>query len=1048
MDDQPVTEPEREEAPDMTGEELAPSSAPPVGTTVTPPELEQVIRFALSELGARNAHHAFEDICRHIAERRIATNILPASGPVSAGGDQGRDIETYHSYLRQELGPHGAFLGMVSEGLVVFTATVQEENLAAKIRADVDTILSSGRRPAAIYAFCVGRLSVGRRHAIEDDVVGTFDGRFEILGLDWLAAQLAQGDLFWVAERYLHLPASLAPPAPPDKSPLPEWYLEDRHRWQERGRARPTLGDILDLKDGLRHATRFPEARPDLPFWLGLARQCAGADAPHAVRHRVRYEIAWATLQAVSDIRAVDDLLRGFFVDLLEQPEVEPSSFADAGVLLTGLPVAVAADRTTITREDVRSWNDQLRQRLRDELTRDLRPTRRAEVLDALAFLSIAFDPLDIADLEERGAHMDVLEIVDEVGDMKRVTLDASSAPPSVDKAGAMEAWLELTQLIPQAPLFPVGQLGTRLAFMAPLLVDEPEWRTLIDAVDEAVARSSGGAAVASAARDRGIALLRAERPRDALHELHTAKVEWWGGDTLRGSLLAMLLIASCYRDLRLPQAAKQYALAASYAAHGAGDDDVIDLVSSGLLVASEIDYLAGATCSALELVEAGVALQSAQVEVEADASAFALLERAYATVGFALMIARAAATSFVPSVERVADVLGIADALADELPGWTRDRDEVLEKLDQQLLGRFLSDGGARRVIRFGALGIDWTISSSNEFSEVRAAERFAAAIQIALPEMADEDLCLIPSTIDIEVETAYRDLPANDRVEAAPSNEGRRWRVRLSAVRTDEPLDPDRVAVEVLTCLTPILIDASLLPPETFMTALEGAFSRGLSHKLGSVRPYDELGLPAELYDRTPRADFTPPADPRDYPTQEHSQLAWRSDAGPTYDRAAALNAIALRYERIPRLISRLMQRLEADDAFLAAVGELRERGWLDWHVLQALANAAMNRQLQREGLATHGHLEAANRRARELMESGSIDDDVLDSLVLTIDDLEFARRSSIPLVIRVYGLELNQSTPDFAAIDRLLGERYGYWTDDVDHPRYFTNASAAGR
>jgi hypothetical protein len=1020
-------------------ERLAPPPAP-VPAHATPPELEQMIRFALGELGALNEHHTFEEICRHISERRLVTNILLASGPVSAGGDQGRDIETYHSYLKEELGAHGAFLGLVSDGLVVFTATVQETGLPAKIRRDVDKILAEGRRPSSIYAFCVGRLSVGQRHDVEEEISEHFDGHFEILGIDWLAAQLAKPDLFWVAERFLRLPAALAPPAPLEVSGLPEWYLSDRTRWQDRGHPQPTLGEILDLKDGLRHATRFREARADLPFWIALARDAAGDDAPHRVRHRARYEIIWASMQAMPDLRAVDDLIRGFFDDVLGTPELEPSSFADAGVLLTGLPVAIAAGRTSITAAEAKQWNDQLRNRLREELRSDLRPTRRAAVLDALAFLSFAFDPIAIGTFEQQGAHIDVLEMVDEEGAMKPITMAPSDLPPLVGKDEAIQAWLEITRLVPEAPLFPVGQLGSRLAFYAPLLVDDPHWRELIDAIDEAVQSMSGGAAVAARARDRGLALVRAGRPRDALHELHTAKVQWWGGDTLRGSLLAMLLIASCYRDLRLPQAAKQYALAASYAAHGAGDDEVIDLASSGLLIASELDYTAGATCSALELVEAGLALQSVHVDISANSTALDLHNRAYATVGFALLTAHAAASSFLPFVTRVAQALGVPDDFESNLPAWAQDRDEVLQRIDEQLEGRFLSDGGAHRIIRFAALGIDWTISASNRFADARAAERFAGAIQIALPEIADTDLCLMPSRIEVHVDAGEHDLAADDRVVSIPSNEGRRWSIRLTSAESAEALDTDQIAIEILTCLTGILIDASLLPPDVFLNALETAYSRGLSHKLSSVRPYDELGVPAVVYNRTPRGNLTPPADPRDYATSEHPQLAWRGDRGPTYDRAAALQAVTLRYERIPPLIPNLVQRLEGDDEFLAVVRELRFRGWLDWHILQSLATAAVNAQLDREGLSTAGDMDAANRRVSELMRAGGFDEDSAHPMSLSADDMEFFRRASIPLVVGIYGLSLNQATPDWNAIDRVLGERYGYWTDDVDHPPYF--------
>jgi hypothetical protein len=36
--------------------------------------------------------------------------------------------------------------------------------------------------------------------------------------------------------------------------------------------------------------------------------------------------------------------------------------------------------------------------------------------------------------------------------------------------------------------------------------------------------------------------------------------------------------------------------------------------------------------------------------------------------------------------------------------------------------------------------------------------------------------------------------------------------------------------------------------------------------------------------------------------------------------------------------------------------------------------------------------------------------------------------------------FGLTPNQQTPDFTAIFAVLGQRYGYWTDDVDHEDFF--------
>ena len=130
----------------------------PIVTEHSPPSLTreqliQQIRFAIEQLAAANGAHRFEELCRHFARQTIATNILPATGPVAGGGDQGRDFETFHSYLREELGPSGGFAGRVSDGPVAFACTLQRDGLPAKLRSDVAKILASGTAVARVYAF-------------------------------------------------------------------------------------------------------------------------------------------------------------------------------------------------------------------------------------------------------------------------------------------------------------------------------------------------------------------------------------------------------------------------------------------------------------------------------------------------------------------------------------------------------------------------------------------------------------------------------------------------------------------------------------------------------------------------------------------------------------------------------------------------------------------------------------------------------------------------------------------------------------------------------
>jgi len=58
-------------------------------------DLRAYIRYQLSQLSAQNAEHVFERLAFDLARMRIASNLLPATGPVQSGGDQGRDFESY-----------------------------------------------------------------------------------------------------------------------------------------------------------------------------------------------------------------------------------------------------------------------------------------------------------------------------------------------------------------------------------------------------------------------------------------------------------------------------------------------------------------------------------------------------------------------------------------------------------------------------------------------------------------------------------------------------------------------------------------------------------------------------------------------------------------------------------------------------------------------------------------------------------------------------------------------------------------------------------------
>src|SRR3954452_20656308 len=119
-------------------------------------------------------------------------------------------------------------------------------------------------------------------------------------------------------------------------------------------------------------------------------------------------------------------------------------------------------------------------------------------------------------------------------------------------------------------------------------------------------------------------------------------------------------------------------------------------------------------------------------------------------------------------------------------------------------MLGLTLVDMGAERLIRFAALGQQWTVRCANRWADVLAAERLAAAAQVLLVELARIDLLLLSTEIDVEIvlTAGGGDEPVRGPIENLSTNDGRRWRIALLGYDGD-PLDPDAVSQELLTAL-----------------------------------------------------------------------------------------------------------------------------------------------------------------------------------------------------------------------------------------------------
>lgn len=188
-----------------------PRTAPPPYTGLRD-QAQTIIQAALADLPARNGHHEFEQLAYRIVQARIAPNVMLPTGPVSAGGDAGRDAETY--WVVADDFDRSTFALSPAEGLVVGVTTTAKKRLSAKIGKDVARCCQDGGVRRIIY-FVSESLPDGERRAIVNKVLRTHGIEIDIYDRLKVAVELCSDDLFAIAVSWLHLPESLLPMALP-----------------------------------------------------------------------------------------------------------------------------------------------------------------------------------------------------------------------------------------------------------------------------------------------------------------------------------------------------------------------------------------------------------------------------------------------------------------------------------------------------------------------------------------------------------------------------------------------------------------------------------------------------------------------------------------------------------------------------------------------------------------------------------------------------------------------------------------------------------------
>jgi hypothetical protein len=295
-----------------------------------------------------------------------------------------------------------------------------------------------------------------------------------------------------------------------------------------------------------------------------------------------------------------------------------------------------------------------------------------------------------------------------------------------------------------------------------------------------------------------------------------------------------------------------------------------------------------------------------------------------------------------------------------------------------------------------------------------------------------------------DVHVELVVGTPFRNDgNVRFKPNNDASVCTVVLSPF--NESTDPEELNLELAVALIHLLAHLSARPQDEFMAIVERAFAGGLTHKL-------HLGRRTTKSPTSSKKPTTPPLPPcpsslfKALRSSRSLRTAFkhRRRQAPATIMQSPSRTSARTTSSCPRS-STGRSRALADPSTLAGLHELRRDGWLDWHLLVAIANVAFNVRAGAAGLLKRS-TQATSQQRRLATDPESDQSVPVPLAVLTPDRL----RSTLEVAIFAIGqrrwhVGSAVETPNIAAFKELLEARYGYAVDDVPHRDLLSDALA---
>ena len=279
-------------------------------------------------------------------------NILPATGPVSGGGDQGADFESYKvGTTAQRSSVTSTFFSRSAPDKWLFACSL-ESNYKKKINEDLQAAKRFGEPVARLVFFHHLPIKVSARNRLKGDAKEKYHLELEVFDGPAISELLAERETSLIAKRYLSLPSEFVIDS---DAASPTWFAEVLAR--NYSHERLTSAEFFELKDAVRYATWRSEHHSDLAELL----QKMQAFRDHSfggIQRKVIYETFVASLRGLRTTAGLEGSLGEYFsaIDSLS----EPAEIEDGAVLIG---YALAANRDSlldIPLTQLREWHERL----------------------------------------------------------------------------------------------------------------------------------------------------------------------------------------------------------------------------------------------------------------------------------------------------------------------------------------------------------------------------------------------------------------------------------------------------------------------------------------------------------------------------------------------------------------------------------------------------------------------------------------------------------------------------------------------------------------